>query len=42
MTWPEGINFGLSSPREEENVTYAAEAPPYNQLPQNEKQYSLH
>ncbi|GAB0210111.1 hypothetical protein GRJ2_003476900 [Grus japonensis] len=36
--WPEGKDFGMSP---EEEVTLAEEAPPYNKLPENEKQYAL-
>ncbi|GAB0207075.1 hypothetical protein GRJ2_003173100 [Grus japonensis] len=36
--WPEGKDFGVSP---EEEVTHAEEAPPYNKLPENEKQYVL-
>ncbi|KAK4810804.1 hypothetical protein QYF61_008776 [Mycteria americana] len=35
--WPEGRNFGVSP----EEVTCAEEAPLYNKLPENEKQYAL-
>ncbi|PKU33638.1 hypothetical protein llap_16056 [Limosa lapponica baueri] len=38
MDWPEGKDFGMS---EEEEVTPAEEAPPYNKLPENEKRYAL-
>ncbi|RMC20895.1 hypothetical protein DUI87_01748 [Hirundo rustica rustica] len=38
--WPEGETFGLSS-EEEEEVTRAKEAPPYNELPETERQYAL-
>ncbi|RMB93708.1 hypothetical protein DUI87_29938 [Hirundo rustica rustica] len=38
--WPEGETFGLSSSSEEE-VTRAEEAPPYNELPETERQYVL-
>jgi len=38
MDWPEGKDFGVSR---EEEVTYAEEAPLYNKLPENEKQYAL-
>ncbi|KAK4811021.1 hypothetical protein QYF61_015725 [Mycteria americana] len=38
MDWPEGKDFGISR---EEEVTRAEEAPLYNQLPENEKQYAL-
>ncbi|GAB0209469.1 hypothetical protein GRJ2_003412600 [Grus japonensis] len=37
--WPEGKDFGISS--EEDKVTHAEEAPPYNKLPENEKPYAL-
>ncbi|RMC19938.1 hypothetical protein DUI87_03505 [Hirundo rustica rustica] len=39
--WPEGETFGLSSEEEEEQVTRAEEAPPYNELPETERQYAL-
>ncbi|RMC09630.1 hypothetical protein DUI87_13416 [Hirundo rustica rustica] len=39
--WPEGETFGLSSEEEEEQVTRAEEAPPYNKLPETERQYAL-
>uniref|UniRef100_A0A8B9VB55 ribonuclease H n=1 Tax=Anas zonorhyncha TaxID=75864 RepID=A0A8B9VB55_9AVES len=38
MDWPEGKYFGISS---EEEVVHAEEAPLHNQLPENEKKYSL-
>ena len=38
MDWAEGKNFG-TSPGEE--VLQAKEAPPYNELPENEKTYAL-
>ncbi|RMC18991.1 hypothetical protein DUI87_03590 [Hirundo rustica rustica] len=38
--WPEGETFGLSS-EEEEEVTLAEEVPPYNELPETERQYAL-
>jgi len=38
MDWPEGKDFRVSS---EEEVTHAEEAPLYNKLPENEKQYVL-
>ncbi|KAK4810531.1 hypothetical protein QYF61_004494 [Mycteria americana] len=38
MDWPEGKDFGISP---EEEVTCAEEAPLYNKLPENEKQYDL-
>lgn len=41
VNWPECKNFGLSSSSEEEKVTHVEEAPPYNQLLENEKQHSL-
>ncbi|RMC21151.1 hypothetical protein DUI87_02009 [Hirundo rustica rustica] len=37
--WPEGENFGLTD--EQEQVTRAEEAPPYNQLPAEETHYAL-
>ncbi|KAM9590498.1 uncharacterized protein ACIBXB_005758 [Morphnus guianensis] len=36
--WPEGKDFGMSP---EEEVTRAEEAPLYNKLPENERQYAL-
>ncbi|RMC19528.1 hypothetical protein DUI87_03085 [Hirundo rustica rustica] len=40
--WPEGETFGLSEEEEEEEeVTRAEEAPPYNELPEAERQYVL-
>ena len=39
MNLPEGKYFGISP---EEEVTRAEEAPPYNQLPENEKKYALY
>ncbi|RMB92672.1 hypothetical protein DUI87_30981 [Hirundo rustica rustica] len=39
--WPEGETFGLSFEEEEEQVTRAKEAPPYNELPETERQYAL-
>ncbi|RMC14788.1 hypothetical protein DUI87_06964 [Hirundo rustica rustica] len=40
--WPEGETFGLSEEEEEEEeVTRAEEAPPYNELPETERQYAL-
>ena len=38
MDWPEGKKFG-TSPAEE--VLRAKEAPPYNELPEDEKKYAL-
>ncbi|KAK4806926.1 hypothetical protein QYF61_012647 [Mycteria americana] len=38
MDWPEGKDFGISP---EEETTHAEEAPLYNKLPENEKQYAL-
>ncbi|KAK4829418.1 hypothetical protein QYF61_003982 [Mycteria americana] len=38
MDWPEGKDFKISP---EEEVTCAEEAPLYNKLPENEKQYAL-
>jgi len=38
MDWPEGKDFGASP---EEEVTRAEEAPLYNKLPENGKQYAL-
>jgi len=39
MDWPEGKGFRVSP--EEEEMAHAEEAPPYNELPENEKQYAL-
>ncbi|RMC03908.1 hypothetical protein DUI87_19245 [Hirundo rustica rustica] len=39
--WPEGENFGLMHEEEQEQVTRAEEAPPYNQLPAEETRYAL-
>ncbi|RMC20226.1 hypothetical protein DUI87_01072 [Hirundo rustica rustica] len=39
--WPEGENFGLPDEEEQEQVTRAEEAPPYNQLPGEETRYAL-
>ena len=36
--WPEGKDFGISP---EEEVMHAEEAPLYNKLPENERQYAL-
>ncbi|RMC20981.1 hypothetical protein DUI87_01836 [Hirundo rustica rustica] len=38
---PEGENFGLTDEEEQEQVTHAEEAPPYNQLPATETRYAL-
>ncbi|RMB96991.1 hypothetical protein DUI87_26571 [Hirundo rustica rustica] len=38
--WPEGENFHLTD-EEQEQVTRAEEAPPYNQLPAEETHYAL-
>ena len=38
VDWPEGKKFGASSGEE---VSCAKEAPPYNELPENEKKYAL-
>ena len=38
MDWPEGKKFGTSAAAE---VLSAKEAPPYNELPENEKKYAL-
>ncbi|RMC21341.1 hypothetical protein DUI87_02203 [Hirundo rustica rustica] len=38
--WPESENFGLMDKEEQEQVTRAEEAPPYNQLPE-ETRYAL-
>ncbi|RMC18082.1 hypothetical protein DUI87_04961 [Hirundo rustica rustica] len=40
-SWPEGENFGLMDEEEQEQVTRAEEAPPYNQLPAEETRYAL-
>ncbi|XP_029815793.1 uncharacterized protein LOC115307487 [Manacus vitellinus] len=39
--WPEGESFRLSSEEEEEKVTRAEEAPPYDKLPADERRYVL-
>ncbi|RMC21178.1 hypothetical protein DUI87_02036 [Hirundo rustica rustica] len=39
--WPEGKNFSLMDKEEQEQVTRAEEAPPYNQLPAEETRYAL-
>ncbi|RMC18155.1 hypothetical protein DUI87_05036 [Hirundo rustica rustica] len=39
--WLEGENFGLMDEEEQEQVTCAEEAPPYNQLPAEETRYAL-
>ncbi|KAF4804381.1 hypothetical protein TURU_008403 [Turdus rufiventris] len=39
--WPEGENFGLTDKEEQEQVTQADEAPPYNQLPVEKTRYAL-
>ncbi|RMC00134.1 hypothetical protein DUI87_23544 [Hirundo rustica rustica] len=39
--WPEGENFSLMDEEEQEQVTRAEEAPPYNQLPAEETRYAL-
>ncbi|RMC08879.1 hypothetical protein DUI87_13873 [Hirundo rustica rustica] len=40
--WPEGETFGLpEEEEEEEQVTRTKEAPPYNELPETERQYAL-
>ncbi|TRZ14708.1 hypothetical protein HGM15179_012395 [Zosterops borbonicus] len=39
--WLEGENFGLMDEEEQEQVTRAEEAPPYNQLLAEETHYSL-
>jgi len=38
IDWPEGKDFRVSP---EEEVTHAEEAPLYNNLPENERQYAL-
>ena len=38
MDWPEGKKFETSRAEE---VSHAKEAPPYNELPENEKKYAL-
>ncbi|KAJ7412529.1 hypothetical protein WISP_95817 [Willisornis vidua] len=40
-SWPEGGNFSLADDEEEESVSRAEEAPPYNQLPDEETRYAL-
>jgi len=39
MDWPEGKDFTMSP--EQQEVMRAEEAPPYSELPVNEKQYAL-
>ncbi|RMC20234.1 hypothetical protein DUI87_01080 [Hirundo rustica rustica] len=39
--WPEDGNFDLTDEEEQEQVTRAEEAPPYNQLPAEETRYAL-
>ncbi|TRZ07629.1 hypothetical protein HGM15179_019479 [Zosterops borbonicus] len=39
--WPEGENFGLTDEEEQEQVPHAEEAPPYDQLPQENTCYTL-
>ena len=39
--WPEGENFGLTDKEGQEQVSWAEEAPPYNQLPADETRYAL-
>ncbi|RMB92808.1 hypothetical protein DUI87_30702 [Hirundo rustica rustica] len=39
--WPEGENFGLMDEEEQEQVTRAEKAPPYNQLPAEKTRYAL-
>jgi len=41
MDWPEGKDFTVSPEEQEVTVTRAEEALPYNELPENEKQYTL-
>lgn len=41
MNLPKGENFRLSSEEEEEQVTCAEEALPYNQVPENEKWHAF-
>jgi len=38
MDWPEGKDFGALP---EQEVTFAEEAPLYNKLPEDKKQYAL-
>ncbi|KAF4794261.1 hypothetical protein TURU_103254 [Turdus rufiventris] len=40
MSWPEGEDFGLTDDEEQEQVSRAEEAPPYNQLPADETRYA--
>uniref|UniRef100_A0A8D2PQP8 RNase H type-1 domain-containing protein n=1 Tax=Zosterops lateralis melanops TaxID=1220523 RepID=A0A8D2PQP8_ZOSLA len=40
MNWPEGGSFSVAD-EEQEPVTWAEEAPPYNQLPEEEARYAL-
>ncbi|KAF4790659.1 hypothetical protein TURU_138555 [Turdus rufiventris] len=39
--WPECEDFGLADDEEQEQVNWAEEAPPYNQLPADETLYAL-
>ncbi|RMB99657.1 hypothetical protein DUI87_23911 [Hirundo rustica rustica] len=39
--WPENQNFNLTDEEEQEQVTRAEEAQPYNQLPAKETHYAL-
>ncbi|KAF4800648.1 hypothetical protein TURU_042563 [Turdus rufiventris] len=39
--WPECEDFGLTDSKEQEQVSWAEEAPPYNQLPADETRYAL-
>ncbi|KAJ7409520.1 hypothetical protein WISP_113962 [Willisornis vidua] len=39
--WPEGGDFNLADEKEEESVSQAEEALPYNQLPDEETRYAL-
>ncbi|KAF4795795.1 hypothetical protein TURU_090069 [Turdus rufiventris] len=41
MNWPEGENFGLTEEEEQEQVSRAEEAPPYNQVQADETLYAL-
>lgn len=41
MNWPEGENFGLLEKEEQEQMWRVEEAPPYNQLAQEETRDAL-
>ncbi|KAF4803910.1 hypothetical protein TURU_012335 [Turdus rufiventris] len=41
MNWPQGEDFGLTDEEDQEQVSWAEEAPLYNQLPADETRYAL-